>query len=529
MSASLLRIVFLYALLAALVSSALGGVVLTAPSSVNAGQSYSVTAYENGPMPNGPPMVSIYKNGTLVAQSQGGTGYSSVDTTPGTVNWMATSSFGGSANKTTTIIATNTPPVGAYDSLTSSVTVGKTITASGWAADNEMGAPITRVDILLDGVDVANATLGGARQDVATALGRPDYLNSGWTWTYNTSSLALGTHTVSVVYTDNQGGTTAKPAKNFTVSTSTPTTTLTIADSTIFTGQAASLTSVTVDPGAELTAHYLEYRTPGSSTWISHSPNWATTGNSYWTGSECAQHTLSATKTLATSGTWSFRSRGRDSAGRYSDYMTVDVIVSTTPPVASLSTSASSILVGGSVMLTGSFSDSFGDLDYASIDYIQPGGAWVAGSSAWAGSLWTGTPKSSHTLTPSRILAVPGTWQFRARGRDAQNVFGSYSSIVNVAVAAVTSTSDFDGDGMPDWWEDLYGFNASSSADANEDLDGDSVTNKNEYIGVTDPLNKNGWFGSGVYGGALPVGATIVIIEPDGTSHGVVVPGLELQ
>src|SRR5690606_29344297 len=116
-----------------------------------------------------------------------------------------------------------------------------------------------------------------------------------------------------------------------------------------------------------------------------------------------AQHTLTATKTLTASGTWSFRARGRDSAGRYSSYATASVSVTSTPPVATLTSSSNSLIVGGSATLTGNFSDSFGDLNYASIDYLQPGGSWVAGSSAWSGSLWTGSPRSSHTLAPSRL------------------------------------------------------------------------------------------------------------------------------
>lgn len=51
------------------------------------------------------------------------------------------------------------------------------------------------------------------------------------------------------------------------------------------------------------------------------------------------------------------------------------------------------------------------------------------------------------------------------------------------------ATGDSDGDGMPDWWEDLYGFNKNNPADASQDADGDGLTNLQEYQRHTDPRN----------------------------------------
>jgi hypothetical protein len=48
---------------------------------------------------------------------------------------------------------------------------------------------------------------------------------------------------------------------------------------------------------------------------------------------------------------------------------------------------------------------------------------------------------------------------------------------------------DSDGDGMPDWWEDKFGLNKGSSADASLDLDGDGESNLNEFLAGTDPGN----------------------------------------
>ncbi|MBA7630544.1 hypothetical protein ES703_38067 [subsurface metagenome] len=47
---------------------------------------------------------------------------------------------------------------------------------------------------------------------------------------------------------------------------------------------------------------------------------------------------------------------------------------------------------------------------------------------------------------------------------------------------------DSDQDGMPDDWEERYGFDADDPADRNGDADGDSYTNLEEYLNGTEPL-----------------------------------------
>jgi hypothetical protein len=46
---------------------------------------------------------------------------------------------------------------------------------------------------------------------------------------------------------------------------------------------------------------------------------------------------------------------------------------------------------------------------------------------------------------------------------------------------------DTDGDGLPDWWEDQFGFNKNNPGDAALDSDGDSATNIDEYRAGTVP------------------------------------------
>ena len=51
------------------------------------------------------------------------------------------------------------------------------------------------------------------------------------------------------------------------------------------------------------------------------------------------------------------------------------------------------------------------------------------------------------------------------------------------------SDTDTDHDGMPNWWEDLYGLNSTDPSDAYEDADGDGSSNLEEYNAGSDPTD----------------------------------------
>ncbi len=53
-----------------------------------------------------------------------------------------------------------------------------------------------------------------------------------------------------------------------------------------------------------------------------------------------------------------------------------------------------------------------------------------------------------------------------------------------------TDVNDTDNDGMPDWWEEKYGFDPYDPTDAEKDEDGDGYTNIEEYKNGTDPLKQ---------------------------------------
>ena len=78
---------------------------------------------------------------------------------------------------------------------------------------------------------------------------------------------------------------------------------------------------------------------------------------------------------------------------------------------------------------------------------------------------------------------------------------GTYAIVVtNVAGATPVSASvtltvlpDTDSDGIPDNWETQFGLNAGVAADADQDSDGDGVTNRAEYIAGTDPKDASSY------------------------------------
>jgi hypothetical protein len=99
-------------------------------------------------------------------------------------------------------------PTVMIDSPSAGSVVTGTINVSGWALDNStaVGTAISSVQVSVDGVSVGNATYGNSRSDVCTVYpGRPNCPNVGYTFSLDTSTLAQGSHVITVSATDSDG------------------------------------------------------------------------------------------------------------------------------------------------------------------------------------------------------------------------------------------------------------------------------------------------------------------------------------
>ncbi|HEY1220545.1 MAG: Ig-like domain-containing protein [Bryobacteraceae bacterium] len=149
----------------------------------------------------------------------------------------------GSVSVTVTVTAATSAviPTVQIDMPAASATVSGTVTVAGWAIDNAVtvGTAISRVQVLVDGAAVGNATYGVNRSDVCAAYpSRPGCPNVGYSYSLNTAALTAGSHTITVTATDS-----ASPADTGSVS-------LTV---TVIAGAAAVIPSVHIDspaPGA---------------------------------------------------------------------------------------------------------------------------------------------------------------------------------------------------------------------------------------------------------------------------------------
>jgi hypothetical protein len=119
------------------------------------------------------------------------------------------SNYAGSTSPQVSLTVAVPPPVGAValpiDATTRSTAYPPTIAQSdnvlinGWAADPLTGAPVTRVQVTIDGDrNLGNATLGIPRPDVVAVTHNFAYYNSGWSFTYPAAGLAPTYHTLQV-------------------------------------------------------------------------------------------------------------------------------------------------------------------------------------------------------------------------------------------------------------------------------------------------------------------------------------------
>jgi hypothetical protein len=68
------------------------------------------------------------------------------------------------------------------------------VDVAGWAADSRSGAPVARIEILLNDKVVGTATTGIVRPDVAQTMKRNDYSRAGWKAHVDLKGMKPGTY-----------------------------------------------------------------------------------------------------------------------------------------------------------------------------------------------------------------------------------------------------------------------------------------------------------------------------------------------
>ena len=152
----------------------------------------------------------------------------------------------------------NEAPLQTFESSTASLYNTDTLTGSGWAADTELGAPVTRVEVFVDGELKGNATLGGDRSDVASSYGRSDFRYSGFSFAISIAGLSPGDHTITTRAVD-AVGLHSDQSRGFKVLNRAPTGSFTIdgvgANKTITYGQTVRISSSVSDADGNMTVH----------------------------------------------------------------------------------------------------------------------------------------------------------------------------------------------------------------------------------------------------------------------------------
>lgn len=124
----------------------------------------------------------------------------------------------------------------------------------------------------------------------------------------------------------------------------------------------------------------------------------------------------------------------------------------------------------------------------------------LTGNIRWSWTPPGSTVSSNIIVTLSHIFVSSGSktyaikvadglsaWSYNAGGQLSLGRDGALYIAAASEVHAINITGDKDVDGMPDWWEELYGLNSGSNADGVLDLDSDGVNNLDEYTLKTKP------------------------------------------
>ncbi|AZQ85697.1 hypothetical protein EKO29_17865 [Colwellia sp. Arc7-635] len=100
--------------------------------------------------------------------------------------------------------------------------------------------------------------------------------------------------------------------------------------------------------------------------------------------------------------------------------------------------------------------------------------------------------QDNHSTYAIDITTQEQVWSYPASGLLSLSNEGALFIVQNSGVIiAINIGGDSDGDGIDDWWEDLYDLNSQDDTDALLDGDTDGLTNLEEFQYSTNPLNSD--------------------------------------
>jgi hypothetical protein len=94
---------------------------------------------------------------------------------------------------------------GWLDRVEGKARIGGTVEVIGWAAAERPETRIEGIEILLDGVEIAEAAEGIERADVADSFGKPEWSRSGWEAQVAMDEILPGEHKIEAVARDSRG------------------------------------------------------------------------------------------------------------------------------------------------------------------------------------------------------------------------------------------------------------------------------------------------------------------------------------
>jgi hypothetical protein len=115
-----------------------------------------------------------------------------------------------------------------------------------------------------------------------------------------------------------------------------------------------------------------------------------------------------------------------------------------------------------------------------------------AANSSWSVS-WGDNSQSTFAVPLSDFADLSGA-NIALNGTLTGIYRFTFSENTSTFTVQQITTSDADGDGIPDNWEIAYGLNPNNGADAAIDTDGDGLTNLQEFQAGTNPRDPNSVF-----------------------------------